>query len=131
MIIASCFALVGGFFGLFAIKMASVPVWSHHSNFQIAVVTFLVVSIFEIVGFLFGMNSSIKILRRKQLRIIIIGIDVLVFAGFLSLLLLLLPVYTGAHILAYLFGVPCIALSILGTIFVAVRKQEFAQLKRS
>jgi hypothetical protein len=125
MLIASCFALAEGLFGFFIVRMSSVPVWSHHSDYQIVVTTFLGVSIFEIVAFTFGLNSSVQILRRKKFTLIIGSTGVLVFSGFLSFLFLLLPVYAGGQLLTYLFGIPYIALSILGSILVAFRKQEF------
>jgi hypothetical protein len=122
-IIGSCIALVGGLIGM-AISIVALPSY-YYQNYQSGVALLLVISLLQIFGFAFGLTSGIQTLRRKQFAISIIRVVFLMFVGFLNFLLLSAPLVIGGLAFVLFFGVPFIVLSLLGLIFVSVRKKEF------
>jgi hypothetical protein len=134
-ILASCVSAIEGFlafivsviaFGYYAEALAQghglgSPEWAWF--YEILFIT----GLFGLIGFSFGLAAGIQSLRRKQFAFAILGMAFLMFAGFLDFLTVLVPVDEWFGLL---FAIPITTLSLLGLIFVAVRKREFAQLVR-
>jgi uncharacterized membrane protein len=121
-IIDSCIVMVTAILGLIAsVGVLSAP--QHYSNTGIYYNIFIV-SLFEVLCFAFGLTAGIQSLRRKTFVISIIGIVFLMVAGILDLVYLGIP-YGGALWFFLLFGGTTLILSLLGLIFVAIKKQDF------
>jgi hypothetical protein len=77
------------------------------------------VGIFGILGFAFGLTGGTLTIKRKNFTLSIIGICLVLLSG--SVTIIVWGVWGSI-----LFGLPIVLLSILGLIFVAVSKAEFA-----
>ena len=98
--------------------------------------TLLVIGFFALIGFALGLAAGIQSLRRKQFRFAMLGISLLMFAGlsnFLNGAVIVLRYSwawnSSSFVWFFLFGVPVVGLALLGLVFVATGKQEFARVR--
>jgi hypothetical protein len=94
--------------------------------------TILVIGFFALIGFALGLAAGIQSLRRKQFRFAMLGISLLMFAGFSNFLngAVVVLEYSWAwssdsFMWGVVFGTPIAGLALLGLVFVATGKQEF------
>lgn len=102
-IIASCLALVIGFFGLYT------AFWG---NYEVAIFP----GIAGLIGFGFGLASGIMILRRQLLSLVFIGQSVVLLASMLCLF---------RFDFFLVFGLAPLIIGILSVVFVAVSHRQF------
>ena len=123
LIVASSVTLVSG---LFAIDYIFSQDWLY-GNAAVSVsivVSILLVSLFGLLGFGFGIASGVNTLRRKQFVACLMGAVVLVVAGMLNFTTLLLGGSQGIHFVIF-FGFPATTLAIIGLAFLIIKRHEF------
>jgi hypothetical protein len=106
-IIGSCIAIITGIAGL-----ASAT--GYYNDFG----AYMIMGIFGILAFAFGLTAGILTLKRRVFALAIIGISLLLVSGVITSIAI--P-YAG-----WIFGLPIAILSILAIIFTAISKREFA-----
>lgn len=123
-IISACVGFFSGVVGL-AISISGLTSAGYSSSYYMpAYRSLLLVSIFHLVGFGFGLAAGIQSLRGKEFKFVLVGISLLTLMGVSALIVGLIP--SGTNILfAVIFGVPIILLSLLGLIFIATKRSEF------
>jgi cation transport ATPase len=115
LIISATIALVGAILGF--ILFAATFYWFGEA------LAGLIVGIFGILGFSFGLTGAVLGLKRKQFAVSITGAVFVLVAGVLHFAMFAVG-YAGI-IFVLFFGIPIIILSIIGLILLAIRKKEF------
>ncbi|MEM3578476.1 MAG: zinc-ribbon domain-containing protein [Candidatus Bathyarchaeia archaeon] len=113
-IIASCICIFVGILGI----LTSAQPYYPYSRFGM-----LLMGIFGLIGFAFGLTGGILTLRRKSFQLAIIGISLILVSGFITILASTTEPY--GYIGGVIFGIPVIILSILSLIFTSISKSEF------
>lgn len=134
LIISSIIAKLGGLFFLNVFLMQlrpfliSAKVYSEYNLFAVFSIV-LLIGVFGILGFVFGLKAGIQTLKRKRF-------SKSIFRAFLLLLiyglqffgqLFVLPFKNGAIPIVTFLGAPITVLSLLGLICLAMSKKEFLQ----
>jgi hypothetical protein len=83
----------------------------------------LVAGLFGLIGFVFGLAGGIKALRRKQFAFSMVGISLLLLAGYLNFLAIIIP-YRGMFWIL-MFGLPIVHLALPSLVFIALNRAEF------
>jgi hypothetical protein len=134
--IAACISLINGSFALQAsLKWLSTP---PPKGYELTYYSLLLIGFFALIGFALGLAAGIQSLRRKQFRLAMLGISLLMFAGlsnFLSGAVIVLEQSRAwsyqSSIWGFLFGTPIAGLALLGLVFVATGKQEFTPTRNT
>lgn len=121
-ILAACICAIQAFISYIATVIGFVYYPGTIMDFYLEI--YYVVAFFGLIGFGLGLTAAIQSLRRKSFTLAIFGIVFLMFAGFLDFLIIIIPY--GGFEFGIAFGMPIIAFSLLGLIFVATRKVEFS-----
>lgn len=123
LLISACISLVSS---LVAIDYIFSQGWLIN-NFSISVsvcASVLLVIMFGLMGFGFGVASGINTFRRKQFIACLMGSIVLIVQGVLNFITLYVGSNVGIHYVIF-FGVPVITLSGIGLAFIFLRRKEF------
>jgi hypothetical protein len=89
------------------------------------VLPYLIMGIFNVVAFAFGLAGGVCALRRRRFALSIGGAGMVLASAFVVIFSIGSIPY--ALFLGLLFAMPILILAILGVVFVAVSKNEFAQ----
>ena len=117
LIISACLSLLVGIPSILII--ASYP----SIYFPSLYVTFwIIIGLWSILSFGFGLAGGIYSLKRTHFGLSLIGSSFLVATGVMTLISLFISYFTTSF---GFIGVPLLILAILGTIFVAISKNEF------
>jgi hypothetical protein len=120
-IVGSCIAAFIGILMLIASAFQSNAYYYYYNPYPY----YLFIGIFGILGFAFGLTAGIFSLKRRHFAFSIIGISLLLLSGFVTMVLFALMPF-GSVWGGLLFGLPAMLLSLLGLIFTAISKSEFA-----
>ena len=121
-IIGSCLTF---FIGILLLIIASIEVQERQFNYSHGLNTappfptyFLLIGIFAVVTFAFGLFAGLAAVNRKYVTPAIFGLSLLTASG----ILISLPINSSA---TWELGLPIILLSVLSTVFVVISKSEF------
>jgi hypothetical protein len=120
-ILGSCIAAFIGMLMLIASAFESNAYYYSYNPYPY----YLFIGFFGILGFAFGLTAGIFSLKRKHFALSIVGTSLLLLSGFVMVVLFALMPY-GSVGVGLLFGLPAMLLSLLGLIFTAISKGEFA-----
>jgi hypothetical protein len=120
-IIGSC---VAAFIGIFMLIISALQSYSYYYSYN-PYLEYLLIGMFGVIGFAFGLTAGIFSLRRRHFAISIIGTSLLMLSGFVTMLAFALMAY-GSVWGGLLFGLPIMLFSLLGLIFTAISRSEFA-----
>ena len=84
----------------------------------------LVMGVFCVFAFAFGLMSSIFTLRRTHFKLSIIGASLVLASGFV-IITSFGELGSSALVSGLVFGIPVVVLSLLGLIFAAISRTEF------
>jgi len=119
-IIAACVSIIGGVIGMAA--FISFLSWSYYYYYR-PIYQVLFMGVFGILAFALGLTGGIFSLKRRHFALSIIGTSFVVVSGVITMEAIAI---TGSWSFGLLLGLPPVLLSILGLIFVAISKGEFA-----
>jgi hypothetical protein len=125
LIIGSAIALTGGLFAFYVASLSPLYYYYFHSSDGIAFTVLTIVGIFGILGFAAGLTSGVQCLRRKHFALSFSGAALLLMAGVLHFVATEVFPYGGSAVFALFFGTPITILTVLGLLFLALRKSEF------
>jgi len=118
-IISACISISVGLIGLvpFVLFFGTSLLYGSISNL-------LVMGIFCVFAFAFGLMSGIFTLRRTHFKLSIIGVSLVLASGFV-IIMAFRELGSSALVGGLALGVPVVVLSLLGLIFAAISRNEF------
>lgn len=118
------FSVFRGAFGLLSLIGVIRAIQSGYGYIRIPYEDAVVVAgLFSLIGFVFGLAGGIKALRRKRFAFSMVGISILLLAGYLNFLAIIIPYRGWFWIL--LFGLPIVHLALPSLLFIALNRAEF------
>jgi hypothetical protein len=119
-IVAACFSVSAGLLGLVPFMLT----FGRFSFFATYAAYLLVMGVFNIFSFAFGLVSGLFTLRRKHFWWSIIGTSLVLASGFATIMSLGTSGVTSL-LVGFVFGIPVVILALLGLVFAAVSRNEF------
>jgi hypothetical protein len=126
LIISSVVALIGGVFAFYVTSLSPLYKYYFPSTDGSAFTLLMVVGIFGVLGFPLGLDAGVQCLRRKHFDRSFAEATFLLFTGVLHFAATIVFPYGGAVVFTLFFGTPITVLTLLGLVFLALRKSEFS-----
>lgn len=125
-IVAGVLTIISAFVSIIIGILGIIVFWaSISSDFNGLYYQWLVMGIFAVLAFVFGLTGGIFSIKRRHFALSIIGASLVLVSGFVTLFAFGVVGY-GTWISGTLFWLPIIVLSFAGIIFAAMSKHEFA-----